>query len=100
MSSMFAAHVLYQGVMVVFLISFCHCLFFVGIEPSNIYLSLFRFLVVYMFGPLVLSSMYGLVVAMLFGTKRLVFCDTDYMDYNWTDDDGAIYSFLYKGSCE
>ncbi|KHF27247.1 hypothetical protein LR68_03943 [Anoxybacillus sp. BCO1] len=74
MSSMFAAHVLYQGVMVVFsYLIFAIVYFFVGIEPSNIYLSLFRFLVVYMFGPLVLSSMYGLVVAMLFGTKKISF---------------------------
>ncbi|MBE2912228.1 ABC transporter permease [Anoxybacillus flavithermus] len=73
-SSMFAAHVLYQGVMVVFsYLIFAIVYFFVGIEPSNIYLSLFRFLVVYMFGPLVLSSMYGLVVAMLFGTKKISF---------------------------
>ncbi|MED4971172.1 ABC transporter permease [Parageobacillus toebii] len=74
MSAMFAVHVLCQGVMAVVAYGIFSIVYFVvGIEPSDFYLSLFRFLIVYMFAPLSLSIMYGLMVAMLLGTKKSSF---------------------------
>ncbi|OXB93741.1 ABC transporter permease [Parageobacillus galactosidasius] len=74
MSAMFAVHVLCQGIMVMIAYGIFSLVYFiVGIEPSDFYLSLLRFLAVYMFGPLVLSIMYGLMVAMFFGTKKISF---------------------------
>ncbi|WP_090868701.1 ABC transporter permease [Oceanobacillus limi] len=73
-SSMFVAHTIIQGMMlaVTYLI-FAVTYFAVGIEISYIYLSLFRFLLLYMFFPFVLSMMYGIVVAMLFGKNKISF---------------------------
>jgi hypothetical protein len=74
MSAMFAVHFMCQGIMVVVAYTIFSVIYFVvGIELSDFYLSLFRFLMVYMFAPLMLSMMYGLIVAMLLGTKKSSF---------------------------
>ncbi|WP_343070791.1 ABC transporter permease [Bacillus sp. REN10] len=72
--AMFVAHFMYQGMMLVVTYTIYTGIYFsVGIEPSSFYLSLLRFLVIYMFTPLMLSMLYGLVVAMIFGTKKSSF---------------------------
>jgi hypothetical protein len=74
MSAMFAVHFMCQGIMVVVAYTIFSVIYFVvGIELSDFYLSLLRFLMVYMFAPLIFSMMYGLIVAMLFGTKKSSF---------------------------
>lgn len=73
-SAMFAAHLMFQGIMLIVTYSiFTMIYFIVGIEPSGFYLSLLRFLMIYMLAPLIFSMLYGLIVAMLFGTKKSSF---------------------------
>jgi len=73
-SAMFAVHFMNQCIMVLITYTIFSGIYFrVGIEPSDIYFSLFRFLIVYMFAPLLLSMFYGLIVAMIFGTKKISF---------------------------
>ncbi|AXI01092.1 ABC transporter permease [Sporosarcina sp. PTS2304] len=73
-SAMFAAHFIYQGIMVVFTYGMFTVLYFiVGIEPSSIYLSLFRFLLIYMLAPLMLNVLYGVIIAIFFGTRKISF---------------------------
>lgn len=71
MSAMLTSHSVVQGLM--FIITyFIYCIFylFVGIELSDIYFSLFRFLFHYMFVPLLFCLFYGLIIAMLFGARK------------------------------
>lgn len=73
-SAMFAAHFIYQGIMVTFTYGiFTGIYFIVGIEPSSLFLSLFRFLLIYMFAPLMFSMLFGVIVAMLFGIRKISF---------------------------
>lgn len=73
-SAMFVAHVIYQGITLIVTYTIYTAIYFsVGIEPSSFYLSLLRFLIIYMYAPLSLSMLYGLVVAMIFGTKKSSF---------------------------
>ncbi|WP_212667884.1 ABC transporter permease [Virgibacillus pantothenticus] len=44
---------------------------FVGIELSSIYVSLFRFLIDYMFFPLLFTAFIGLIIALIFGTNKV-----------------------------
>lgn len=73
-SAMFAAHTVFQMSMltvtygvyaVVYLI--------VGIENPGFYLSLVRFLNIYMFAPFLLSMLFGVIVAMLLGNRKSSF---------------------------
>ncbi|MFS0647058.1 hypothetical protein [Siminovitchia sp. 179-K 8D1 HS] len=73
-SAMFAAHFLFQG----FLLAITYSLYLVvymavGIEPSGFYLSLLRFLIVYMFAPFMLNMLFGVIMAMIFGIKKSSF---------------------------
>lgn len=73
-SAMFAAHFIFQGIMLIVTYSMFTMIYFVvGIEPSGFYLSLFRFLTIYMLAPMIFSMLYGLIIAMLFGTKKSSF---------------------------
>lgn len=72
--SMFYVHVIYQGVMLVMTYGIFALIYLVvGIEPSSLFLSLFRFLIVYMFAPLALSMLFGVIVAMTFEKKKISF---------------------------
>ncbi|SHG61761.1 hypothetical protein SAMN05421807_10156 [Virgibacillus chiguensis] len=44
---------------------------FVGIEFSSIYVSLFRFLIDYMFFPLLFTCFIGLIIALIFGANKV-----------------------------
>lgn len=73
-SAMLAAHFMCLGIMLVTTYGIFTLIYFnVGIEPSNFYLSIFRFLMIYMFAPLIFNMLYGLIVAMLFGIKKSSF---------------------------
>jgi hypothetical protein len=73
-SAMFAAHFMWVAIMLVATYGMFMVIYFnVGIEPSTFYLSLLRFLIIYMFAPLVLSMLFGVFVAMLFGIKKSSF---------------------------
>ncbi|KZR60084.1 ABC transporter permease [Pseudobacillus badius] len=73
-SAMFLAHVMYQGIMLAVTYTIYTGIYFsVGIEPSGFYLSLWRFLIIYLFAPLILSMLYGVVIAMIFGVKKSSF---------------------------
>ncbi|MFC0299078.1 ABC transporter permease [Geobacillus jurassicus] len=74
MSALFAVHTLCQGFMTVMAYGVFSLVYvFIGIEPSDLYLSLLRFLAVYMFGPLVFTVLYGVIIALLFETKKISF---------------------------
>ncbi|PLR76330.1 ABC transporter permease [Bacillus sp. V3-13] len=73
-SAMLAAHSLFQGIIVIVTyMMYSVTYFIVGIEPSGFYFSLFRFLLIYVFSPLIISMLFGLIMAMLFGTKKISF---------------------------
>ncbi|MED4974795.1 ABC transporter permease, partial [Geobacillus thermoleovorans] len=73
-SALFAVHTLCQGVMLMMAYGVFSLVYvLIGVEPSDLYLSLLRFLAVYLFGPLVFTVLYGVIIAMLFGTKRISF---------------------------
>ncbi|WP_078557272.1 ABC transporter permease [Bacillus alkalicellulosilyticus] len=70
--ALFMAHITYQTVNIFFVYVIYFFIFTnLGIEHSSFYLSLFRFLLVYMFYPLLLCLLYGFVVALVFGTKKI-----------------------------
>ncbi|MBW7641969.1 M1 aminopeptidase family protein [Geobacillus thermoleovorans] len=74
MSALLAVHALYQGIMLMMSCGvFSIVYLFVGVEPSDLYLSLLRFLAVYQFGPLVLTVLYGVIIALLLETKKVSF---------------------------
>ncbi len=73
-SAMLVTHSMFQLIQLGFVYGLFTVIYYkVGIEPSDFYLSLLRFLIVYMLVPLIFSLLYGLVVAMLFGTKKISF---------------------------
>lgn len=73
-SAMFVAHFICMGILLVTTYGMFAIIYLsVGIEPSTLYLSLFRFLLNYMFAPLILSMLFGVVVAMIFGIKKSSF---------------------------
>lgn len=72
--AMFAAHFLFQGVMLAVTYSLYTVIYFiVGVELSSIYLSLIRFLFIYLFAPMLLCMLYGVIIAILFGTRKSSF---------------------------
>ncbi|MES0854855.1 ABC transporter permease [Geobacillus sp. G4] len=74
MSALLAVHALCQGIMLMMSCGvFSLVYLFVGVEPSDLYLSLLRFLAVYQFGPLVLTVLYGVIIALLLETKKVSF---------------------------
>ncbi|ATA60580.1 hypothetical protein GS458_2139 [Geobacillus stearothermophilus] len=74
MSALLAVHALYQGIMLMMSYGvFSLVYLFVGVEPSDLYWSLLRFLAVYQFGPLVLTVLYGIIIALLLETKKVSF---------------------------
>lgn len=74
MSALLAVHALCQGIMLMMSCGvFSIVYLFVGVEPSDLYLSLLRFLAVYQFGPLVLTVLYGVIIALLLETKKVSF---------------------------
>ncbi|WP_060788761.1 ABC transporter permease [Geobacillus zalihae] len=74
MSALLAVHALYQGIMLMMSCGvFSIVYLFVGVEPSDLYWSLLRFLAVYQFGPLVLTVLYGVIIALLLETKKVSF---------------------------
>ncbi|KZM53833.1 hypothetical protein A3Q36_09890 [Geobacillus stearothermophilus] len=74
MSALLAVHALYQGIMLMMSYGvFSLVYLFVGVEPSDLYWSLLRFLAVYQFGPLVLTVLYGVIIALLLETKKVSF---------------------------
>lgn len=73
-SAMFIAHFIVQCCMLFFVYGIYTIIYLlVGIENSEIYLSMFRFLYIYMLAPLILTLIYGVLVAMLLGTKKISF---------------------------
>ncbi|OQP21346.1 ABC transporter permease [Geobacillus zalihae] len=74
MSALLAVHALCQGIMLMMSYGvFSLVYLFVGVEPSDLYWSLLRFLAVYQFGPLVLTVLYGVIIALLLETKKVSF---------------------------
>jgi hypothetical protein len=73
-STMIVAHFLVQAIILILTYSmYLFTYLMVGIEFSNFYFSLFRFLLIYFFSPLLLTVLFGIIVAMIFGTKKSSF---------------------------
>lgn len=72
MTSLFLVHILFQVILLLFTYAiFTSIYHLVGIEWSPIYGSLFRFLVDHMFSPLIFSSLIGMIIASIFGDKKI-----------------------------
>lgn len=74
MSALFVCHVLFQGIFLAFTYGLFSGIYLgVGIEISSIYLSLFRFMIVYLFVPMIFCPLYGFIVALLIPGKKVSF---------------------------
>lgn len=72
--AMLCVHVIYQGILLVVTYGIFALIYLVvGIELSSLFVSLFRFLIVYMFAPITLSLLFGVIVAMTFEKKKISF---------------------------
>lgn len=72
LASLLFVHISFQAILLsivyfIFLITFL----FVGIEWSSIYGSLFRYLIEYMFFPHLIAALIGIIIALLFGVKKI-----------------------------
>lgn len=69
---LFSIHFLFQLILLLLTYSiFVMTYYLAGVEFSSIYGSLFRLLVDYMFAPLLFASLIGLVIASIFGDKKI-----------------------------
>lgn len=74
MSALFVCHVIFQGIFLAFTYGLFSGIYLgVGIEISSIYLSLFRFMTVYLYVPLIFCPLYGFIVALLIPGKKISF---------------------------
>lgn len=74
MSALFVCHVLFQGIFLAFTYGLFSGIYLgVGVEISSIYLSLLRFMIVYLFVPLIFCPLYGFIAALLIPGKKVSF---------------------------